>query len=283
MLVLGSCAFWSLGVLPATAAEDEILTVVFSMAHNGYVRTKLPDGTFKPETYAFGEGGYASGLMRDDSIDHFPFTKLAGILAPYLARQNYVPTQSPEGTDLLVMVHWGTTIPYGGYQTALDDLQAASRPSAEGGPMGDTTSAFMMLNLHNWLRDKANAHNAALLGYLPEINRIGSAQPFLGLAPRTTYYSDLVSDLEEDRYYVILAAYDFRLAWKQKQLKLLWVTRVSIRAHGNRFDQQLETMVASASRYFGEDSRFLIRRRVPEGKVKIGEPKVIEVVPDASK
>jgi hypothetical protein len=38
-------------------------------------------------------------------------------------------------------------------------------------------------------------------------------------------------------------------------------------------------MIGSASRYFGQDSRVLIRDLVPEGKVKIGEPKVLEVVP----
>ena len=98
-----------------------------------------------------------------------------------------------------------------------------------------------------------------------------------------TRYNDLVSDVEEDRYFVILAAYDFRRAWKQKQLKLLWVTRVSIRAHGNRFDQDVEAMVRSASHYFGQTSPGLLRQRVPEGKVEVGEPKVIGVVPDAGK
>lgn len=310
LLVAVTCVA-GLSALPAAgAAEDDVLTAVCSSAYNGYVRPRRPDGSIKPETYAFGQGEYANGQMRDDSIDGFPFRKLVGLLAPYLARQDYVPTQSPDGTDLLIVVHWGTTIPYdnGSYRMALDNLKSAmaagrmaSQPPvapqpgqrSSSGAMGSDSSAalrgmqsndlsgyLMMLEMQNRLRDQANARNAALLGYMPEMGRVDENMRFGGLG---TYYNDLASDVEEDRYFVILAAYDFRRAWKQKQLKLLWVTRVSIRAHGNRFDQDVEAMVRSASHYFGQTSPGLLRQRVPEGKVEVGEPKVIGVVPDAGK
>jgi len=136
------------------------------------------------------------------------------------------------------------------------------------------------LNLQNRLRDRADANTAALLGYLPAMSQVSEAQRFGGLG---TLYHDLISDVEEGRYYVILAAYDFQRAWKQKQLKLLWVTRVSIRAHGNRFDDGVEAMIRSAARYLGQTSPGLIRQRVSEGRVDVGEPKVIGVVPDAGR
>jgi hypothetical protein len=277
MLFLGSGLAWALAA-PAFAG-GEVLTAVFSQTFNGYARTKLADGSYKPETFALGEGGHHSGLVRDDSIDRLPFGELTRVLAPYLASQNYVATPSLEKTDLMIVVHWGTTIPYS-YQSALDSLQGAMTPSAEGMTMGgDLTSYFMMMNLDNRMRDRANALNGALLGYSSELDRVGFAYAPLGLGPRISRFSDLIADLEEERYYIILAAFDFQLAWRKKHLKPLWITRVSIRAHRNRFDRQVETMIASASRYFGEDSRVLIRDLVPEGKVKIGEPKVLEVVP----
>lgn len=310
LLVAVTCVA-GLSMLPtAGAAEDDVLTAICSSAYNGYVRPRRPDGSLKPETYAFGQGEYSNGQMRDDSIGGFPFRKLAGLLADYLARQNYVPTQSPDGTDLLIVVHWGTTIPYdnGSYRMALDNLKSAmgarqmiNQPAvaphlgqrASMAALGGDGSAalrgmqnndlggyLMMLELQNRLRDQANARNAALLGYMPEMGRVDENMRFGGLG---TYYSDLASDVEEDRYFVILAAYDFQAAWKHKQRKLLWVTRVSIRAHGNRFDQDAEAMIRNASRYFGQTSPGLLRQRMPEGRVDVGEPKVIGVVPETGK
>jgi hypothetical protein len=305
--VLGSCLCWWPGLLPAAAADGEILTAVYSTAYNGYARATGSDGSFRPETYTLGEGGHASGSMRDASNEDVTFIKLARLLAPYLARQNYVPSPSSAGTDLLIVVHWGATTPYdgGSYGETLASLQTALQPLQKfGGPPapGTTTrgslpsigssnayrqqltsqvdGALAVLNLQNQLRDRANVHNAALLGYLPELNRDDDIRQLTGLR---TYYRDLESDLEEGRYYVILAAFDFQRAWKQKQLKLLWVTRVSIRAHGHRFDEHLEAMVQNAGRYFGQDSHGLMRWRVPAGQVEVGEPTVIEVVPDAGK
>ena len=39
---------------------------------------------------------------------------------------------------------------------------------------------------------------------------------------------DLVSEIEVDRYFVVLLAYDFQVLWKEKKHKLLWETRFSI-------------------------------------------------------
>ena len=74
-------------------------------------------------------------------------------------------------------------------------------------------------------------------------------------------------------------AYDFQLTWKQKKHKLLWETRFSIRQRHNDFDKVLAPMTQYASRYFGQDSHGLVRKPLPEGQVKLGEVKVIEIVP----
>jgi hypothetical protein len=75
-------------------------------------------------------------------------------------------------------------------------------------------------------------------------------------------------------------AYDFQLLWKQKKHKLLWETRFSIRQIHNDFDKQLEAMAENASQYFGQDTKGLIRKPLPEGNVKVGELKVLGIEPE---
>src|SRR5262249_13553458 len=96
-----------------------------------------------------------------------------------------------------------------------------------------------------------------------------------------SYFDDLISDIEEERYYIIVTAYDFPSAVKDGKRKQLWATRISIRAQGNRFDEQLATMLSTASGYFGQNSKQLVRQ-YQNGKVHIGDMKVIGVVPEAT-
>ena len=94
---------------------------------------------------------------------------------------------------------------------------------------------------------------------------------------------DMLDELEEDRYFVVLMAYDFQLMWKEKKPKLLWETRFSIRRRRHEFDRDLLRMAAEAAQYFGRESHSLIRERLPETNVILGQPKVIEYEPEKTK
>ncbi len=89
----------------------------------------------------------------------------------------------------------------------------------------------------------------------------------------------MLNELEEDRYFVVLMAYDFQLLLKQKKHKLVWETRFSMREHVNAFDKQLPAMVLGASKYFGKDSNGLIHDTIPEGRVDVGDIKSLGEVP----
>jgi hypothetical protein len=127
--------------------------------------------------------------------------------------------------------------------------------------------------MYNDIRRKADERNARLLGYADEINYRDNPSRFTGDG---NLYDDLISDLEEERYYVIVSAYDFRSAVHDGKRKLLWATRISIRAQGNRFDEQLTTMLANASKHFGQNTNHLLRQ-YQEGRVDIGEMKIVGV------
>ncbi len=308
LFLLGAMAPAFLATMPpAAASNDSIVTAVYSEARSDYVRPKLPDGSVKREYYAIANGGYSPGAARDRSIDDVKFPAIAGLVAEFLAQQNYLLANDAKSADLLLVISWGTTITANDptYRNAqkgmLDSMNhfntanAAAEAAADAGrgmdiagiqspeaSLRDAAREQLFGNLYQMrmfedMRYSADAQNARLLGYTQDLNRRDGPARFAGGG---TAYDDLISEVESARYYVIIAAYDFRAATQQRKQKLLWVTRVSIQSQGNKFDRDLEAMLASASHYFGSPSHGLIRR-YREGTVNIGELKVIGVEPDA--
>lgn len=295
---------------PAVAQSDGEIAAVQSKVSEGYSRVRLADGSFQHETYTFGEGGHIGGPSHDNTIDKLTFLDIAKVIAGPLEKKNYVPVEdrNPENTKLLVMVYWGTTT---GTSDASDSLayqnlqrgQRAKAPptpppasmanSAAGGGSAANQQArqnaasqsarqsaddgaMAAVLAENWQRDQVDMRNAMLLGYDTELAETSD----VGSTPATRRRDDLISELEENRYFVVLMAYDYQALWKQKKHSLLWVTRFSIRERGSDFERLLPSMVGYASQYFGQDSRGLLRRPLPEGHVEIGEPKSLGTVPE---
>jgi hypothetical protein len=242
--------------------------------------------------------------MGDTSIDKLKFLDVAKTIAAPLAGQSYVPAHDPKETKLLILVYWGTTagasgasssIGYQNASSAFQDLaqaKAAVKAAATRGASGAAAAAavkdaaeaefdlsMMEVAIENRQRDRNNLQNARILGY----NRTGLLETDYGRGLDMTALRfrrrELIDDIEDDRYFVVLLAYDFQQLWKQKKRMLLWETRYSIRQRHNDFDKVLADMTQYASKYFGQDSHGLIRKPLPEGHVTVGETKVIEIVP----
>ena len=77
LLILCCCA--ALLATPVHGA-DEVVAVASKVARD-YVRKKLPDGTFQPETYAFGKGDSWGGARVDETVDKMDFMDVARVLA----------------------------------------------------------------------------------------------------------------------------------------------------------------------------------------------------------
>jgi len=289
--------------LSVLAAGTAIVTAVYSEVSNGYARQKLPDGSLKREYYAIANGGFSPGRDKDRSIDGVRFPDIAGMVAQVLARRNYYFAPDAKSADLLVVIQWGTTIPFRNAQygnatiNLLDSMNAlrfadvAARTAV--GPARDASGILSpemqlrqaavdqmqqdlyTMQLFEGARRDADADNARLLGYIKEINYRDNASRFAGAG---LAFDDLMSDIETDRYYVVISAYDFRAATQRQQRKLLWVTRISIQAQGNRFNERLKDMLASACRYLGQDSGHLIRQ-YHQGEVSFGDLKVLGYEP----
>jgi hypothetical protein len=288
--------------------------VVYASVNPAYHRPLQPDGSFKIETYAFGEGGLLGGAVRDTTIDKLSFKEIARVIAPALASKKYLPCQrtDPAQTDLLIMVYWGTTVgtvrtsaspeyqiaraltppppaPRGAPPNGQGGTAMVSDPSASGRlSEGQTAAAvqaaadsalqqsLLLTSMANRQRDRQDFENASLLGYFPEMKRLEGFEQ----TPLNRRRQDVVDEVEESRYFVVLMAYDFQMLLQHKQRKLLWETRFSIRESRNDFSRQLAAMAQSASRYFGQDSQGLARKPLGEGRVDFGELKVLGIVPE---
>jgi len=64
-----------------TDFSESDLTTVSATLHNGYQREKLPNGSLKPVSYAFGEGTFDPGSIADPSLDRLKFKQLAILLS----------------------------------------------------------------------------------------------------------------------------------------------------------------------------------------------------------
>ena len=317
LLVFASLASLAFLSQPLHGIADDGVVAVFSSVSESYVREKMPDGTFKPQTYAFGDGGRAAGASHDLTVDGMSFMDVARVMAPSLASQKFVPCdpKDPRKTDLLIMVYWGTTTgtddtsnsaeyqiaralvapPRMGLSappTGLGGTAMASDPTVSGRASelqqvaalkaADDSAqeqSLAMTNLANRQRDRLNQQNAAVLGYMNEMKRVQGYE----LTAFNSRRQDVLDEVEESRYFVVLMAYDFQTLLEHKQRKLLWQTRFSIPEHRNDFSRQLAAMSQTASHYFGRNSDGLRRKELPSTNVKLGDLKTIGVEPETQK
>jgi hypothetical protein len=99
----------ALVLLPACLWSVETPVAVFTGTFNGYQRTRLPDNSFKTETYAFGEGSMSGLDEPRPGKSELTFMRVARAAAVPLAQANYVPSSNPNETGLLITVFWGRT------------------------------------------------------------------------------------------------------------------------------------------------------------------------------
>lgn len=273
---------------PGSMRADEAVAVS-SVVFNGYTRERLPDHSFKPETYVFGEGGCLTRPVYDAGLQMLKFPDIAQIVAPALAQQNYLPAAQGTPASLLILVFWGSTegsqdhdrtSAYNQYSSASTSLTAAQTAGdtkpGEFNPAAEAASnaldaALQNVSMANQVRDEIDNRNARILGYTDSLGRAR-------FAPHMSFAQDTFAEISSNRYYVVLQAYGLRTAVKEKKLKPLWTTRLSVSERGD-FAQALAWMAKNGSRFFGHDSDGLKRQWVPKGWVDLGPLKVIDVSP----
>jgi hypothetical protein len=283
--------------LAATQAGAANQVALTSVAKEGYAETRKDGDTLRPETFVFMQGRHFSGITRDRSIEKMPFRRIAEYLVPQLAKQNYVPAKELAKSDLLLVVHWGTTIPHVSNTTLLA-RETTSEPLSESfdamahnnlvASMGDEGAAAMVSSYNpegDIIRsqeferiseqsqsDYRGASNAKLLGYTRTLAKMGKNFHV------STSEDTLRGDLNSEHYFLIVKAYDLREKTTQKKNRRpIWTLHVNIRSPGNNFEAALSKMSQASADYFGITTNDVetIKPRIRGGKVIIPPFKVI--------
>jgi hypothetical protein len=295
LLVLCPVAF----TVSAAPPGDLVPSAVFAWAAKDYQRQIQPSGRPAREYYAISNGGVMPGTVFDRSVAAVEFPEVAGVLAQHLGRQNYFLAPNASSADLLLVVHWGTTVPFADTNerfamdqlaSAMGQMNVAHPPGRFGGalPSGqpgigpdgsprnpiDSGSLLLELQMFQSMRQRALLPTAQLLGYVSAVDEANDLRRYF----TNSTFNELIAEVSDPRYYIIVSAYDFRKTVHEQKAKLLWQTRISITSRGLRFRDHFGDMLASGVRYYGKDmKKQLIRRNLRDVRVDIGEATVVGV------
>ncbi len=292
--------------LPALPAER--LVVGLGTADPSYLAARSAGGGNRRETYVFMPGNYLAGMTHDNSLEKMPFQKIARTLAPDLGRQNYYPAESTLKADLLLMVHWGVTAridtDVDNNLTNLNTLNELSaqyaqsmQAEAEAVTGSGTAPEMMSIYLGMTAGERSNLEMQAVhetMTYrgnqasFPSLGRdnasiLGVAQA-LGQESNSIMFSDryraLYDMTKEERYFVVVMAYDMPVLLKTGKMRRLWTARGSIRSAGVNFRQAVDRISEISGGFFGRktDGVILKKSGEREGRVELGELKIIGTV-----
>lgn len=277
MLIAVSTASPSIG-LGIDFFKKSARVSVDAVASESYQKIQAARAPDDIETIHFMEGQFFPGLSKDPSLERVSFQEIVEGLAPNLAKQNYLPGDDIRTGDLLLVVHYGVAA----VDTPWDEIMGITSEEEEALVYGSTvgsnnpdTGDFELSADVNYDVQPSNQRpgagsNARLLGYERQLKKrnLTASDEF-----------DLRTDLEEDRYFIIVMAYDCQKLLNEKEFVLQWSTRFSVRSPGTNFEEAHFALSRAAAPFFGKQLDGLERARVPFGKnveVSIGDLEVVE-------
>jgi hypothetical protein len=273
-----------------------------------YEAARFNGGPPRDQTYLFYEGRFFGGTTRDRTLERTAFLDIAQTLAVGLAKQRYMPTNDLRKADLLIVVHWGVTTPTvsmremlgqtslmrqdGEAQTRQMIKQAAeAEREGSGGDSGFTflqqeakaiddfiepaalANAEMFRQFDALSQETSMASNARLLGFSEDLRK---DQRTLFGTPVGTMLRSMLTD---ERYFVVLLAYDYQALVREQKRKLLWSARLSMQSPGMNFREGIVSMSTVGGTVFGHQTDSVEVKRSSERstKVEIGPVRVLSM------
>ncbi|MBK1876416.1 hypothetical protein [Pelagicoccus mobilis] len=225
------------------------------------------------QTFHFIKGKFWGGSTRDKGLEQAQFEDLAESLSVHLKKRKMYPEPDQTRGDLLIMISWGRTSLGPNYRelqgiTGSGDAMSQGSPEgpSEGGELSSASSEQMLNEGVGSLRSR----NRVLLGLHGDL-----IEPTMfGGSPD----QHLWDALDEERYFVILNAFDYQHLKESKELKQLWCVRYNTRAIGIGFEKAYASMTEAVAGVIGLNSNdVVVVKGDTEGKVSLGELEVIEM------
>jgi hypothetical protein len=278
--------------------------VVTALANPDYTQRKFHEGATRRETYVVMQGKYYEGATIDKSIERMPFPKIIEYFVPELARREYWPAKALAEADLVLVVHWGTTIPH----VSSRELSAKSTQSVTidpvetaakwGGlpPPAPAESESISENFVNQIydletdlmRERAQQIEESISESIALDHKGTSLAQILGYSRhlRKNAYSPtgteeermLRHDLSQERYFIILKAYDLKKKAGKGLRRPEWTMHMNMASPGNNFRIALDQMSTAAVNFFGRTTEDVatVRPGERQGKVTVGTPIIVQ-------
>ena len=279
LLVLGLC------FLPDSFIQAANKVVLKTQASEEFVKGRTQDPEKKIQTYQFMKGNFHVGFTRDPTMKEVSFDDILYDLAMNLRKQGFYMHQDRSQGDLLIVVHSGVTDVEISYEelmgyTSEEDMGLTDEilNAGAGGEPIDFSTIDAMNNLNFNLSSSSTSGSANRQSQVYKAQLLGLERAYSDKISSQEAI-DLQSLLEEERYFIVLMAYDYP-AFKKGEAKLMWSTRYSIRMLGQTFAEAIQDMNLVASDYFGKNLAGLTQKRVTdESHVEIGELELLENEP----
>ena len=271
--------------LLATSLQAANRVVLKAQASEEFILARAQNSEDKIQTYQFMMGNTHVGMTSDASMKEIPFEGILHDLAINLRKQGFYMHKDKSQGDLLIIVHYGVTdveISYEEFMgyTSEEDMGLTDEilnAGAEGAAIDFATmDAMNQLNFNMRSSNTTGTGNRNSEGYKAQL--LGLERAYSDKISSTEEY-ELKSMLAEERYFIVLMAYDYP-AFKQGTAKLMWSTRYSIRTLGQSFGDAIQDMNFIAGDYFGKNLQGLAMQRVTDdSRVEMGEIEVISNEP----
>jgi hypothetical protein len=280
-------------------AEGSDFVTLRAWADPAYVAQKAAKSSSSRETYVAAQGEYFDGGYRDSSISKGSLGAILGFLAPTLTKQGYFPARDLKTADELVIVHWGTTMGYMNDYVQTEANLADARPEIRvHGPTEaqnlDSNQGIapgtLMMPPDNSDEQYSNAFATNVAIDTAHEMTTSTAEGLLGYTRQlihertkmvaSTVQETLEANMHEDRYFVILQAYDFQRLQRGEGRKMLWSVHMSIRAPGLNFKLALPRMGQVAATVYGQNNDDVVTGKFEstgQGSVEIGPLTVLSL------
>ncbi len=254
MIEFSRVLFGAIAVICAANSSDlqaakKARVFIDSEASTSYNERKESDSGAEYETYVFIKGKSYGAGFKDKSLTEPTFEEVVETLAENMKDRNYYPSASPDQGDLLIVVHYGSTMVEQDLEElfmldATDPYADQADPETFSEVYDDTFEDISDLDdiSRNNEAKHANSMDNRSLGIGRALNRKNI---------NTTEEFDLRVELEDERYFIILMAYDYAKLRETKEKELLWTTRFSVPAIGTNFVDAYPALARAAREYYG--------------------------------